>query len=178
MHARAGGASPYDMGKDKGRFDAERILDAACLASGLEPRATERLAKMLDDADSGVRYWAAMGLLMRGEKAAGLHRAALASRLTDGSAAVRIAAAEALGRFGDGKDLGRAMDVLVPLCDPVRAGAYAAVEALNAVDAIGEKARPWLQQILALPDEDPKAPERARSEYIRRMRQLLAKRLA
>jgi len=178
MHARAGGASPYDMGKDKGRFDAERILDAAWLASGLEPRATERLAKMLDDADSGVRYWAAMGLLMRGEKAAGLHRAALASRLTDGSAAVRIAAAEALGRFGDGKDLSRAMDVLVPLCDPVRAGAYAAVEALNAVDAIGEKARPWLQQILALPDEDPKAPERARSEYIRRMRQLLAKRLA
>jgi hypothetical protein len=67
------------------------------------------------------------------------------------------------------------MEALVPLCHPVNSGAYAAVEALNAVEAIGAKAKPWLAAILAMPDEDPNAPERVRSEYVRRMRELLRK---
>jgi hypothetical protein len=70
------------------------------------------------------------------------------------------------------------MEALVPLCHPVRSGAYAAVEALNAVSALGAKAKPWLDAILAMPDADPNAPERARSEYIRRMRELLEKTLS
>lgn len=178
MHARSRGGSPYDMAKDPQRFDAARLLDAAQLASGLDPQAAPRLEKMLTDVDSGVRYWGAMGLLMRGGKAVAAHAGSLKRALQDSSAAVRIAAAEALGRFGDGQELNAAMEALLPLCHPVQSGAYAAVEALNAVEAIGEKARPWIGKILAMPDEDPKAPERTRSEYIRRMRELLKKRLA
>ncbi len=175
MIVRARGESPYDMARDGRRFDAARILDAAWTASGLETGAGPTLEKMLDDADSGVRYWGVMGLLMRGGRAVMARRAALRRMLRDESAAVRIAAAEALGRFGSGEECGEAMETLAPLCDPVRSGAYAALEALNAVDAIGERARPWLGRILALPDEDPNAPERVRSEYIRRMRELLGR---
>ncbi len=177
MHARSRGASPYDMARDPQRFDGARILDAAQLASSLDPQAAPRLGKMLDDADSGVRYWAAMGLLMRGEKAVAAHAPGLKKALADSSAAVRIAAAEALGRFGGAEGLNAAMEALVPLCHPVESGAYAAVEALNAVEAIGAAAKPWIGKVLAMPDEDPNAPQRARSEYIRRMRALLQKRL-
>ncbi len=178
MHARSGGESPYDMARDPKRFDGARLLDAAQLASGMDPGAAPRLAKMLGDSDSGVRYWGAMGLLMRGEKTAAAHAAALRKALADSSPAVRIAAGEALGRFGGAEGLKAAMDALVPLCHPVQSGAYAAVEALNAVEAIGERARPWIGQILAMPDEDPNAPQRARSEYIRRMREMLQKRVS
>ncbi|MGB9610762.1 MAG: HEAT repeat domain-containing protein, partial [Bryobacteraceae bacterium] len=147
--------------------------EAAQLASALDPRAAPQLARMLGDRDSGVRYWGALGLLMRGPKAAAAHRDALATALTDHSPAVRIAAAEALGRYGSNDDVRAAMAALVPLCHPGNHGAYAALEALNAVDALGLRARPWLAEILAMPDEDPKAPERVRSEYIRRMRERL-----
>ncbi len=178
MHARARGQSPYDMAKDPQRFHAARILDAAQLASSLDPGAAPQLAQMIDDPDSAVRYWGAMGLLMRGAKAVEAHGEGLRKALADPSPAVRIAAGEALGRFGGDEDLKRAMEALVPLCHPVQSGAYAAVEALNAVDAIGGRARPWLARILAMPDEGPNAPERARSEYIRRMRELLQRTLA
>jgi uncharacterized sulfatase len=178
MHARSRGESPYDMARDPKRFDGARLLDAAQLASGMDPGAAPRLAKMLTDRDSGVRYWGAMGLLMRGEKTVAGHAEALTKALSDSSPAVRIAAGEALGRFGVDGALKAAMDALVPLCHPVQSGAYAAVEALNAVEAIGERARPWIAQILAMPDEDPNAPQRARSEYIRRMREMLQKRLS
>jgi uncharacterized sulfatase len=178
MIARARGESPYDMARDGRRFNAARVLEAAWTASGLEARAEPALEKMLANADSGVRYWGVMGLLMRGGRAAGPRRGALRAMLQDESAAVRIAAAEALGQFGSEEDCREAMATLVPLCDPVRSGAYAALEALNAVEALGERARPWIPQILALPGQDPNAPERVRSEYIGRMRELLAKRLA
>lgn len=178
MHARAQGASPYDMARDPRRFDFPRIFEAAQLASALEEAATPRLAGMLGDSDSGVRYWAAMGLLMRGEKAVSAAAAGLEKALADNSAAVRIAAAEALGKFGGAGSLKAAMEALVPLCHPVRSGAYAAVEALNAVSELGAKAKPWLDAILAMPDADPNAPDRARSEYIRRMRELLKQTLS
>jgi len=178
MHARSRGESPYDMARDPERFNGERLLDAAQLASGMDPQAAPRLAQMLGDADSGVRYWGAMGLLMRGAKAVAAHAEVLKKALEDSSVAVRIAAGEALGRFAGEQELKSAMEALVALCHPVQHGAYAAVEALNAVEAIGEKAKPWLSAILAMPDEDPNAPQRARSEYIRRMRELLKRRLA
>lgn len=177
MISRANGESPYDMAKDPRRFDAARILDAAWTASAMEAGAEAALEKMLGDRDSGVRYWGAMGLLMRGERAAAARREALRRMLADESAAVRIAAAEALARFSNEEDRREAMETLVPLCDPVRSGAYVAVEALNAVEAIGERAKPWLRRILALPNEDPNAPARVRSEYVRKMRELLQKRM-
>jgi uncharacterized sulfatase len=178
MHARAAGGSPFDMAKDPRRFDFPRIFEAALLASSLETSATPQLARMLEDADSGVRYWAAMGLLMRGEKAVASAAEQLEKALSDSSPAVRIAAAEAIGKFGGNSRLQTVMETLVPLCHPVRSGAYSAIEALNAVSELGVKAKPWLDAILAMPDSDPNAPQRVRTEYIRRMRELLKKTLS
>jgi len=54
------------------------------------------LVRSLNDEDSAVRYWAALGLLMRREKGVQPAHAALTRALEDRSPYVRIAAAEVL----------------------------------------------------------------------------------
>lgn len=175
IHARSGADAPYTMGHDAKRYDAAKVLAAAELASSLKPNATAQLEKLLADSDSALRYWGAMGALMRGEAEVRKMRVSLGKALSDANAAVRIAAAEALGRYGNESELKQAMTVLVPLCNPAASGAYAAMQALNAVDGIGSKAKPWTAQIAGFPDKDEKAPERVRSEYIERLREHIQK---
>ncbi|MBI4890519.1 MAG: sulfatase [Acidobacteria bacterium] len=174
IHSRAKGLAPYVMGHDPKRYDAPKTLAAAELASSLRPGATDQLKKLMSDADSAARYWGALGVQMRGAAEVTATHAALDKLLSDSDAAVRIAAAAALGRYGNEADLKKAMDVLLPLCDPTESGVYAAMEALNAVDSLGAKAKPWAKQILALPTDDPKAPERVRSEYLKRLHEAIA----
>lgn len=178
IHARAHGDAPYTMGHDPKRYDAVKVLDAAELASSLKPDVTAELEKLMKSPDSALRYWGAMGVLMRG--AAEVQRAheALAQALKDENPSVRTAAAEALGRFGNEDGLKQAMEALVPLCDPAANGAYTAMQALNAVDSIGSKAKPWAAQILAFADADAKAPERVRTEYIKRLREHIQQTIA
>ncbi len=68
IHERSEGSTPYDMGHDPSKYPLQRILKTAELASSLRSDATPELIKSLEDADSAVRYWGALGLLMR-EKA-------------------------------------------------------------------------------------------------------------
>jgi len=165
MHARAGKAAPYDMGRDRNQFPVDRILAAADLASSLRPGVTARLEKFLKDSDSAVRYWGAIGILMRGRDEVAKLRNSLHSRLADSSVYVRIAAAEALGLHGAERDLQTVMPVLLELADAQKSNAYAAIQALNTISALGPKARPWKTQILALTAVDATAPERVRTEY-------------
>jgi hypothetical protein len=48
------------------------------------------------------------------------------------------------------------------------------MQALAAIDSLGLKAKPWRNAIAALPREAPGAPERVRSEYIRRLLEHIA----
>ena len=160
-HERAGSDSPYDMGHDPKRYDFERIFAAAELASSLKPDATPELKKFLSDADSGVRYWGAAGLLMRGQAAVDAGKAELLAALTDASASVRVAAAEALGRYGDAADLQRALATLKEAADPTRTSAYVGIAAMNSLDALGAKAAPLVDFIRTMPTRDPKAVGRA-----------------
>jgi len=157
--------------RDRAAVPMETLVDAAEMASSLKPESIPGLEKLLKDKDSAIRYWGAMGLLMRGADAVKQCHAALLRALEDVASSVRIAAAEALARFGNDDDLNRAMGTIVPLCDPVKNGAYVAMQALNVVDSAGAKARPWAAQVLAFADADPNAPERVRSEYIKRLRE-------
>jgi uncharacterized sulfatase len=104
-------------------------------------------------------------------------QAPLRKCLTDSSPHVRIAAAEALGRYGTEQDLQTVVPLLLDLANAPKSGAYAAIHALNAIDALGPKALPWKARILALPTEDPAAPARVATEYtpklIKRIRETL-----
>lgn len=161
VHERSGRDAPYDMGHDPKRYDFERIFAAAELASSLNPEAVSQLNSDLRDADSGVRYWGAAGLLMRGQAAVDTCKTGLLAALADSSVSVRVIAAEALGRYGDAADLQLALTALKEAADPTRTNVYVALAAMNALDALGAKAAPILSEMRALPTKDPKAPERA-----------------
>lgn len=168
IYRRSQGSSPYQMGHDPRLYPMERVMEMAEVASSLDPAAVPRLLKAFSDADSGVRYWAVTGLLMRGERAVAAGRVELRKALEDPSPSVRIPAAEALGRYGEAEDLKRALDVLLELSNAEKHGNWVAIAALNALDYLNDRARPVREAIARLPKEDPRAPKRAR-EYIARL---------
>ncbi len=149
MHRRAKGDAPYDMGHDPARYPFERVFAAAQLASNLRPEATGELVSLLSDSDSAVRYWATLGLLMRGQETVRAQCAALAGALGDASPDVRIAAAEALARYGEQADANHAVAALVELADWSRHDVFVPMAALNAIDTLGERAEPLKARLRA-----------------------------
>jgi uncharacterized sulfatase len=166
---RAGALAPYDFGHDEAKYPYERICDAADLASSLSPDAAPALTKYLADADSAVRYWGAMGLLMRGPSAVAGARAPLRAALADMATCVRIAAGEALGQFGDAADLAAALPVLTGLADWSKQDVFTALAALHALEALGPaKIASVRAAILALPASGP-VPDARYAPYIPRI---------
>lgn len=155
IFARSRGESPYDMGHDDRRYPFRRVFETAEAASTLDPEAIPTLKRSLKDDDSAVRYWAALGFLMRGEP--GVHAAheELVGALGDGSPYVRIAAAEALARFGDPADLQRGLAVLGGLADWSSNDVFTVMAALNAIGELGSRARPLRDTISRLVTSGP-----------------------
>ncbi len=168
MHRRAQAGSPYDYARDLKAYPLDRILAAAELASQRKPDALEMLRQLSSDSDSAVRYWAAMGLLMRGPEAVAKRQDDLLRLLEDPAPCVRVAAAEALGRFAEEAPRKKALAVLLEHANPEKHGAYIAVQALNAIDNIGDQARDLVAALDKLPAKDPRAPARA-NEYVPRL---------
>jgi uncharacterized sulfatase len=127
-------------------------------ASSLKPEDTPRLVKALEDSDSAVRWWATLGILIRG--ASGLEKARKA--LTDASPYVRMVAAETPGRYGRPADTSKALAVVLELAPAGRNGAYVSLFALNALDELGSKAKPAKAAIATMKLVDDNAAERAR----------------
>jgi uncharacterized sulfatase len=168
MHLLCAGASPYDFARDGAKFSFARIAATADVASRLDPAATPELVAALGDPDSGVRCWAALGLLMRGASAIGSARAALEKALDDESPDVRITAAEMLARFGSDADRARALPLLAEWADWGKHGVFPAMAALNSIGATGEKATPILERVKALPAKGP-SPDPRYNEYVPRL---------
>jgi len=160
IHARSEGSTPYAMGHDDGKYPLKKIMAAAELASSLDEDAVLGLVEALDDRDSAVRYWAAMGILMRGADAVRATRAPLGTALDDDSPYVRVIAAEALGRYGGDEDADRALRVLMELAPVDASGVFVSMLALNALDAMDDRARPAVDAIRQLPQKDPSVPRR------------------
>jgi uncharacterized sulfatase len=150
IHSRSEGSSPYDVGHDDTKYPLKRIVAAAELAAGLKPDAMPELKKALGDADSAVRYWGAMGLLMRGKPAVEAARGELHKALSDAAPCVRIAAASALSQCGTQADLDQALPVLIELAPTGKHGVNVSLMALNAIESLGPKAAsalPTLQKL-------------------------------
>jgi uncharacterized sulfatase len=160
IHSRSEGLTPYEMGHDDSKYPLEKIMATAEMASMLKPEALGDLAQRLEDSDSAVRYWAALGILMRGKDAVSTQKAALEKSLADESPNVRIIAAEALGRYGSPADTKKAIGVLLDLASPEKSGPFVSLMALNGLDALGESIRPLKETINALPREAPGVPDR------------------
>jgi uncharacterized sulfatase len=140
MYRRASGAPPYAMTRTPGKFPVERILEAADLV-GRDPAARAELIDMLDDPDSAVRYWAAVGLTVLGKEAEPA-TASLIPLLEDPSPNVRLAAAEALARLGHASE---ALPVIVKALDDK--DGWVRLHAAIVLVAIGEHARGAVAQM-------------------------------
>jgi arylsulfatase A-like enzyme len=149
--AVAKGAALADAFKD---WPFHQILDAAKLAAN-RAEGVEKLAPLLKHENAAVRYWGAIGHLIRGSTDA----AALKPMLQDSSASVRIAAAEALGDI----------DTLLASANVDQKPYMEALEALNALDRLKSRLGPKKDIVLALPDKAPKTVEKRLKEYVARL---------
>ncbi len=172
MKARCVSCTPYELARDEGQYPLPRILKTAEMASSLDSQATPELVHALDDPDGCVRYWAAMGMLMRGKGAVDTVSSRLRELLGDRSPSVRIVAADALARFCGPDDLEQALAVLVDLADVSRHGTWVAMAALNVLDELDEKCTSVADRLRRIPATDPAAPARYRT-YPARIRQSL-----
>ena len=163
IHERAGKDAPYALGRDPARYPLGRIMQMAETASSLTADARPALRQGFEDPDGAVRYWAALGALMRGQAEVQALAESLRNALADEVPAVRIAAAEALGRYGADADVERALGVLLDFSDAERHGIYRAMAALNALDYMDGRARSVSAKIAELPQSDPQAHAKFRA---------------
>lgn len=129
----------YDASRQPGAFPLERAYDLAMVASSRDAAKLPNLIQALADENEAVRWWAAQGCTVLGNKAADAEKALLA-RLNDASPSVQVAAAEALAKQGHA-------DVALPVLERIltqNATTYAALQAANVLDRMGEQARPLL----------------------------------
>ena len=168
VNARAGKQAPYDVLAKDAAYPFARVFAAADVATLMRPEAVPQLAQYLKDGDSGVRYWGAMGALMRGSAGVGALRAELRTVLDDAAPSVRIAAAEALVRYGRPEDSAPALAALKVCADPTKTSAFAGIAAMNTIDELGAKAAPLRDFIRTMPTSDPNAVARSNG-YVARL---------
>ncbi|MBI5692143.1 MAG: sulfatase-like hydrolase/transferase [Verrucomicrobia bacterium] len=176
MQVRAAGASPHDLARDDARYPFERIFAAAELASGFMPEAVPGLRVALGDADRAVRYWGALGFLIRGRGAVEGAAADLRKALDDPSPFVRLAAAWALAEHGNGSDARRALAVLADHAPWDRNDVFVSMAALTAIDNLGAKAAPLREAVRSWPAEGP-APDDRYRPYVPQLLRSISTRL-
>ena len=163
VHSRSKNDSPYEMGHDTKRYDLDNIFQAANIATRLGKKNTEKLPELMKSKDSAVRYWGAMGYLIRGKNGLRKGRKILHNALKDESPSVRIIAAESLGKFGNKKEAELAADLLIKYANPKVNGITLSMLSLNAIDYLDEKAAHHKETISKLPKIDPNADPRTRN---------------
>lgn len=171
IHARAAehGMTPYEMGHNDDIYPLKKLMRVANAATKITPanaatnaesEAGSSLEHLLTDKDAGVRYWAAMSFLIRGQKAVQKSHEALAKAMNDKSPYVAIVAAEALARYDEDNHGDEALKRLVDLSNPEKHGQFSAIAALNVVDQMDEKFADFKDEVLALPKKAKNSPGR------------------
>lgn len=173
IHSRSKGSTPYEMARDESRYPLKRILSAAELASNLDSAALPELRQSLKDEDSAVRYWAALGYLMRGKQAVEQGEEILRSALGDVSPYVRIVAAQALGLYGGETSRAPALGVLKDLASPGENGVLVSMPALAAIEALGERGASLHEMVRNIKPQGP-SPDARYNSYVPRLIQNIA----
>jgi arylsulfatase A-like enzyme len=167
MRGRAASSTPYEMGHDPQRYDLDRVRTMAMQASDVRVP-LDVIRKGLADADPAVRYWAAMGLLIREEEAVSPAAADLTDLLEDEAPGPRIMAAEALARYGPESSRRRAIDMLIETSDVTRSGFYESVLALNSLCHVEVLPAEVKEAVAKLPTTHPSIHERE-NFYLQRL---------
>jgi len=159
IHSRSKGSTPYEMGHDPKKYPLDAIWATASGATDISSDID--LGKALKHEDSAARYWAALGIQLRGKEAVTSHRKGLLKALHDSSPSVQVVAAEVLATHG-GKDIDdQSVKLLVDRAHPRKNSAYVSLAALNALDRLGDKVRPYRETVEGWPTAIPPGYERS-----------------
>lgn len=172
----AAGRAPGDLPVARPGAELRRLFAAAELASGRDPEAVVGLEDLTRSGDAGVRYWGAVGFMIRGPVAVAASRGFLRRLLEDESPSVRVAAAEALAAHGSGEDARAGLDALVRLADASRNPYFVAVASLNALDNLGAQASTRRAELAAFPTRVPGVNARTDDYLERLLKHLLGER--
>ncbi|HLV01340.1 MAG TPA: sulfatase-like hydrolase/transferase [Acidobacteriota bacterium] len=168
IHSRSRDRTPYETGHDPA-LPLARIIDTAELASDRRQPATGELLEALADADSAVRYWGLMGLLIRGEETAASLEGQVEPLLEDPSPSVRVLAGTMLAAYGSDANKRRARRSLLELSDQAQNGLFVALLALNGISDISESLDSEdIARLRQLPKENPQVHSRM-STYVTRL---------
>jgi N-sulfoglucosamine sulfohydrolase len=142
--------TPLRTYAQSGKYNFERILETAEMASSRDASQLKSLIGRLSDKDPVVRYWAVTGIIVLKKQAISA-KPKLLPLLNDPELIVRIAVAEALLNLGVNE---KPVQVL---SDALKStNSMARVQALNVLETIGERAKPALPAVNALLRDNPK----------------------
>jgi arylsulfatase A-like enzyme len=168
MHQRAEGTTPYDMAHDDKLYPVARVLQAAGNASSMKPDAIADLKAGFSDRDNAIRYWSAMGILMRGKDGLAAAHDEMVNAAKDSSTYVQVAANWALAKHGSDAERAAALPELVKLANWSQHNVFTAMSALNAIGDLGDKAKPVAEQLKTLPAKGESSDGRF-SGYVARL---------
>lgn len=168
MHQRAEGTTPYEMGHDDKLYPVARILKAAGDASSMKAESIAALKAGFADADNAVRYWSAMGLLMRGTDAVTAAHDELVKATKDSSTYVQVVAHWTLAKYGSDAERTTSLPALVQLANWSQHNVFTAMSALNAIGDLGDKAKPVAEQLKSLPMQGA-TPDARFNSYVSRL---------
>lgn len=168
MHLQSAGSTPYQLAHRLSPETYLQVLQAAEIASQLDVAADTELQNFLMGDNPSLRYWGALGYLIRGKTTP-----ALVQALHDASPAVRIVAAEAVLKFGPPAAQTAALHSLGELADPQTSGVLTSMQALAAIEALGPVAQGLSQRISTLPQNGP-SPHARYNSYVPRLLENIA----
>lgn len=151
MHQRSEGTTPYDMAHDDKLYPLKRILKIAGEASSMKSDSMADLKAGFADKDNAIRYWSAMGILMRGKDGLAAAHDEMTKAAGDSSTYVQVVANWALAKYGSDADLAAALPKLVNLANWSQHDVFTTMSALNAIGDLGAKAKPIAADIKKLP---------------------------
>ncbi|MEM9934412.1 MAG: HEAT repeat domain-containing protein, partial [Bacteroidota bacterium] len=146
---RSEGSTPYELARE-GKFNSEKLYSAARTVGWSD---IEWLKGMLKDDDSGVRYWAVIGLMQLDLPVQELTDILRLVVLQDSSPAVQIQAAEALGRKIQDKAV---LECLLRWVEDDRPAV--ALQAARSILLIGDHARPLIPELYPILEKNQGEP--------------------
>ncbi|EQB16995.1 hypothetical protein RLDS_06060 [Sphingobium lactosutens DS20] len=157
-------AEGYDISQQDSHYPLKQIMVMAQAAARGDVRKLALLQSGLKNRNGVVRYWAATGLLILKQKAKVAEAALARAAAEDPWLSVRVVCAEALCHLRQDDKGQRILGEIIVQDIPFPPR----LQALNALDALGEASRPALDAIMQVQDD--------KNEYIvRAARPLLAK---
>lgn len=169
IHSRSNGTTPYEMGHNDKLYPLKRIMTAANWATSKAFNELPKLKKYIDDDDSAVRYWAAVGILNRGAPAVAVSANELKILMDDASPYAQIAAAYAVAKYSEDAALVQA--AVATLLDQApwtqQQDVFVSIMALNAIDKLDGLFTPSLSKIKAMPTSGGRSPNARYNGYVK-----------